>query len=59
VDIQEFNEEVRSVMVTYNLRADGNYTSEADRAKLGLPILRECTRIRCSKWGSKQGQAHN
>ena len=35
-----FNSSNEAVMVTYDSGVDGNYASEADHTKLGLPILR-------------------
>ena len=39
VDTQEYNELAMATEVTYDSGADGNYMSEDDRAKLGLPRL--------------------
>ena len=39
-----FNDHTEPIMITYNSGADGNYTSERDCIKAGLPILRQSTR---------------
>ena len=39
-----FRSEDEPIIVTYDSGADGNYISEEDRAKAGLPILRASTR---------------
>ena len=38
-----FNKDDEAFVVTYDSGADGNYISEADRKKAGLPILRAST----------------
>ena len=42
--VAEYNEEYTTVLVTYDLGADGHYISEKDRRKVGLPILRISTK---------------
>ena len=44
VNTQEYDESAMAAEVTYDSGADGNYMSEEDRAKLGLPILRVSTK---------------
>ena len=44
MDTQEYDELAIAAEVTYDSGADGNYMSEANRAKLGLPIFRESTK---------------
>ena len=39
-----FNTALEAITVTYDSGADGNYVSEADRKKAGLPILRKSSR---------------
>ena len=39
-----FNSSDEAVIVTYDSGSDGNYVSEADRTKLGLPIMRISTK---------------
>ena len=41
MDTQEYDEWVMAVEVTYDSGADDNSMSKEDRARLGLPILRE------------------
>ena len=44
-------------MVTYNSGSDGNYVREADRKKLGLPILRISTkRVTVENSGASKGK---
>jgi len=38
--VAEYNNKDAAVLVIYDLGADGHYSSEKDRRKLGLPILR-------------------
>ena len=42
--MQEYTELAIAAEVTYNSGVDGHYMSEADRAKLSLPLLRESTK---------------
>ena len=57
MDTQEYDESEMAVEVTYDSRANGNYMSEEDRARLGLPILRESTkRVKSAKGGSSKGK---
>ena len=42
--VQTYEDEDTAIMITYDSGSDGNYLSEADRNKLGLPILRQSTR---------------
>ena len=39
--VQKFDVGEEPVMITYDSGEDGNYVSEEDRARLGMPILRE------------------
>ena len=41
---EKFNSSDEAVMVICDSGSDGNYVSEADRTKLGLPILRLSTK---------------
>ena len=46
-----------SAEVTYDSGADGNYMSEEDRAKLGLPILRKSTKkVKSTNGGASKGK---
>ena len=46
-----------AVEVTYDSGADGNYMNKADRAKLGLPILRESTkRVKLANGEASEGK---
>ena len=57
VDTQEYNELAMATEVTYDSEADGNYMSEDDRAKLGLPILRKSTkRVKSANGGASKGK---
>ena len=52
-----FNRSDEAVMVTYNSGSDGNYVSEADRTKVGLPILRISTkRVTVAHAGASKGK---
>ena len=42
--VQRFDVGEEPVMITYESGADGNYVSEKDRARLGMPILRQSKR---------------
>ena len=42
--IATFHDEEEAIMLTYDSGADGNYLSEEDRKKAGLPILRRSTK---------------
>ena len=42
--VQNFDVGEELVMITYDSGADGNYVSEEDRARLGMPILQESKR---------------
>jgi hypothetical protein len=43
--------------ITYDSGADGNYVSEADRAELGMPIVREPTRrVGVANGGTNKGK---
>ena len=44
MDTHEYDESAMAAEVTYDSGADGNYMSETNRAKLGLPILCESTK---------------
>ena len=53
----QYQDHKEPFMVTYYSGADGNYTSEADRKKLGLPILRESTRrVGVANLGASKGK---
>ena len=53
----KFNSSDEAVIVTYNSGSDGNYVSEADRTKLGLPILRISTkRVTVANAGASKGK---
>ena len=57
VDTQEYDELALSTEVTYDSRADRNYMSEEDRAKLGLPILRKSSkRVKSANGGASTGR---
>ena len=57
VDTQEYDELALATEVTYDSGADGNYISEEDRAKLGLPTLRKSTkRVRSANGGTSEGK---
>ena len=57
VDTQEYDESAMTAEVTYDSGADGNYMSEEDRARLGLPILRESTkRVKSANGGASKGK---
>jgi hypothetical protein len=42
--VRLFNDHIEPIMITYNSGANGNYISERDCVKAGLPILRQSTR---------------
>ena len=52
-----FNSSDEAVVVTYDSGSDGNYVSDADRTKLGLPILRISTkRVTVANAGASKGK---
>ena len=57
VGTQEYSELTMAAKVTYDSGADGKYMSKADRAKLGLLILRESTkRVGVVNGGARKGR---
>ena len=42
--VQRFDAGEESVVITYNSGADGNYVSEKDLARMGMPILQQSKR---------------
>ena len=55
--MQEYEESAISAEVTYDSGAHGNYMSEEDRAKRGLPILQKSTkRVKAANGGMSQGK---
>ena len=57
VQVATFQNDDNPVMVTYNSGADGNYLSEKDRLKAGMPILRRSTqRVGVANNGTSNGK---
>ena len=55
--VAKYNREDHATMITYDSGADSHYMSEADRLKLGLPILRASTkRVGVANGGTSSGR---
>ena len=53
--VQKFDVGEEPVIITYDSGADGNYVSEEDQARLGVPILQESNRrVDVSNGGSSK-----
>ena len=55
--IATFQDKEEAIMLTYDSGADGNYLSEEDRKKAGLPILRRSTKsVGVANAGTSRGK---
>ena len=55
--VQIFDAGEEPVMITYDSGADGNYVREEDRARLGIPILRQSKRrVGVANGGASKGK---
>ena len=57
IKVRTYHDDDEPIMVTYDSGADGNYVSEDDRRKAGMPILRKSTkRVGVANAGTCQGK---
>ena len=55
--VATFHDSDSAITITYDSRADGNYLSEIDRIKAGLPILHRSTkRVGIANGGTSSGK---